>query len=109
MCWAWSQVACAFRRAFVAEVIDGARLLVQNGRHAVLHGAVLRYVDLHGADLTGADLAGADPRGLVCRVCGLAHTLPVPGADDGDLEVAHGVLELGTVTILGPDPDDECP
>ena len=58
------------RRAFVVDLIDGARLLRTRSRGAYLVGANLRGANLRGADLEGAnlrnaDLVGADLRGAL--------------------------------------------
>ena len=47
----------------VVAIVDGARLLREEGARADLHGANLRGANLRGADLHGADLHGADLRG----------------------------------------------
>jgi len=47
----------------VHDVIDGERLVRQNGREADLRGANLRGANLHEADLRGANLRGADLSG----------------------------------------------
>ncbi len=47
-------------RVAVVALVDGARLLNEEGRRADLRGANLRGMDLRGADLEGADLQGAD-------------------------------------------------
>jgi hypothetical protein len=51
------------REALVVDLIDGEKLLVEQGAGADLAGADLRGADLAGADLRGADLAGADLSG----------------------------------------------
>ncbi|WP_307962414.1 pentapeptide repeat-containing protein [Salinispora arenicola] len=44
------------RRAYVVDIVDGARLVREHGRGANLRGANLRGANLEGANLRGADL-----------------------------------------------------
>jgi uncharacterized protein YjbI with pentapeptide repeats len=48
------------RRAFVVDLIDGARLVREFGHKANLSGANLYGANLCGADLSGANLYGAN-------------------------------------------------
>ncbi len=54
-------------RAYVVDVIDGARLLREHGRDADLRDADLQGANLRGADLRGANLWCADLRGANLR------------------------------------------
>ncbi|WP_018908780.1 pentapeptide repeat-containing protein [Salinispora arenicola] len=51
------------RRAYVVDIVDGARLIREHGREANLRGADLQGADLERANLRGANLKGADLRG----------------------------------------------
>ncbi|WP_019901246.1 pentapeptide repeat-containing protein [Salinispora arenicola] len=48
------------RRAYVVDVVDGARLIREHGRGADLQGADLQGADLERANLERADLESAD-------------------------------------------------
>ncbi|WP_018812812.1 pentapeptide repeat-containing protein [Salinispora pacifica] len=50
------------RRAYVADIVDGARLVRDYGRDADLRSANLEGADLRRADLRGADLEDANLR-----------------------------------------------
>ncbi|NIL57848.1 pentapeptide repeat-containing protein, partial [Salinispora arenicola] len=51
------------RRAYVVDVVDGARLIREHGRGAYLRGANLGGANLRGADLEDANLWGANLEG----------------------------------------------
>ena len=62
----------------VVAIVDGARLLREEGAGASLSGADLRGVNLTGADLRGVNLTGADLRGADLSGADLSEALNVP-------------------------------
>lgn len=55
------------RRAYVVDIVDGARLIREHGRGANLQGANLQGADLERANLESADLERANLRGANLR------------------------------------------
>ena len=78
----------------VVAIVDGARLLREEGARANLYGANLREADLYGANLYGANLRGANLYGADLREADLSganlHGTYLSGADlrEADLRVA---------------------
>lgn len=88
-------------RALVAAqmenvMLDGAKLLFGDLRHANLRGASLREADLSGSTLAFADLRDADLRSAVLRDVDLRDA-KLDGADLRGAVLANGRLERSTL------------
>uniref|UniRef100_A8M014 Pentapeptide repeat protein n=1 Tax=Salinispora arenicola (strain CNS-205) TaxID=391037 RepID=A8M014_SALAI len=98
------------RRAYVVDIVDGARLVREHGcganlRDADLWGANLRGADLSGANLRGAglwdaDLSGANLRGANLRGAGLSGA-DLTGADLTDADLTDA--DLTDANLWGAD------
>lgn len=77
---------CRVKRAYVAAIVDGARLLIDDG-----YMANLKYANLRNADLTEAHLANADLTGANLHMANL-HRANLSGARLSSAYLAQSLL-----------------